>query len=147
MRALSDDLVSDAVRKATGSPVNTAVLKLAAGRPGRAIALQAGGASDIAETIDDAMKRAPEQAGPALLALAYDRGGPLAERLDLTIDVAQDWLHACALARANEDKDGAQLASAFFDLEDVRDQAQELNLDPAHALARTAQILARAAGR
>jgi DNA polymerase-3 subunit delta' len=45
LRPLSDDLVTSAVEAATGAKVDSAVLKLAGGRPGRAIALQAGGAS------------------------------------------------------------------------------------------------------
>jgi DNA polymerase-3 subunit delta' len=147
LRALNDEMVEKAVQQATGASVDKAVLKLAAGRPGRAIALQVGGGASIAATIDEAMRNTPERAAPALIALAYEKGAPLADRLDLTIDAAQDWLNARAREIANDDKGAAALANAYFELEDVRAQAQELNLDAAHAMTRTAQILSRAAGR
>lgn len=140
LRSLSDDLVSQAVEAATGAAVDPAVLKLAGGRPGRAIALQAGGAAEIAGLVANGMGRADKQGVGALLSLAYERGGSASERLDLTIDVAQAWLHEQALGNGSD-----KYASAWFDLEDVRGQARELSLDPTHALARTAQILARAA--
>jgi DNA polymerase-3 subunit delta' len=140
LRALNDDFVAQAVEAATGAKVDPAVLKLAGGRPGRAIALQAGGAAEIAGLVTNGMARAEKQGIGALLSLAYERGGSAAERLDLTIDVAQAWLHEQALGNGSE-----KFASAWFDLEDVRGQARELNLDATHALERTAQILARAA--
>jgi DNA polymerase-3 subunit delta' len=145
LRALDDALVAQAVEAATGAPADPAIVTLAAGRPGRAIAMQSAGVGEIAAAIERGMKAAPQQGVSALLSLAYERGGPAAERLDLTIDVAQAWLRRAALERAQQRADGEVLAGAWFDLEDVRAQAQGLNLDPVHALARTAQILARAA--
>lgn len=142
LRALSDDLVAKAVESATGAPVDPAVLALAGGRPGRAISLQAGGAGAIAASVENGLARAPREGVSALLSLAYEKGFPNIERVDLTIDVAQAWLRKTALAKAES---GEALAQAWFDLEDVRGQAHGLNLDPTHALARTAQILARVA--
>ncbi|HWA23627.1 MAG TPA: DNA polymerase III subunit delta' [Caulobacterales bacterium] len=142
MRPLDDALVGKAVERATGVNPDAAVLYLAAGRPGRAIALQASGVGDIAATVQRGMQDAPFKGISSLLPLAFERGG--ADRLDLTIDVAQDWLAQQARAGADAGKNEDRLAAAWFELEDVRQQAQELNLDATHALARTAHILTRA---
>ncbi|MEJ0024072.1 MAG: DNA polymerase III subunit delta' [Alphaproteobacteria bacterium] len=142
LRAIDDALVSKAVELATGEKPDAAVLSLAAGRPGRAIAFQAAGVGDLAATIQRGMQDAPFKGVSGLLSLAFERGG--ADRLDLTIDVAQDWLQQHARTSAMDGKTDDRLASAWFELEDVRGQAHELNLDPTHALARTAQILTRA---
>lgn len=142
LRALNDELVAKAVASATGAAVDPAVLKLAGGRPGRAISLQAGGASAIATSVAAGLARAPREGVGALLSLAYDKSFPNIERVDLTIDVAQAWLHQTALDKG---ENGEAYANAWFELEDVRGQAQGLNLDPTHALARTAQILTRVA--
>lgn len=142
LRALDDALVSEAVTRTTGKPPSDAILTLAAGRPGRAISLQASGAGDIADSVHRGMQDAKFKGAQALLSLAYERGG--VDRLDLTIDVAQDWLARHAREGVAEDRRQEALANAWFDLEIVRAQALELNLDPTHALARTAQILTRA---
>jgi DNA polymerase-3 subunit delta' len=142
LRAIDDALVGKAVELATGEKPNAAVLSLAAGRPGRAIAFQAAGVNDIAASIARGMQDAPFKGVNELLSLAFERGG--ADRLDLTIDVAQDWLQQHVRASAMDGKTDDRLASAWFELEDVRGQAHELNLDATHALARTAQILTRA---
>jgi phage terminase Nu1 subunit (DNA packaging protein) len=104
--------------------------------------LQASGVGDIAATVQRGMQDAPFKGISSLLPLAFERGG--ADRLDFTIDVAQDWLAQHARAGADAGKNEDRLAAAWFELEDVRQQAQELNLDATHALARTAQILTRA---
>jgi DNA polymerase-3 subunit delta' len=142
LRPLDETLVVKAAERATGVRPEAAVLSLAAGRPGRAIALQAAGVGDIAAIIKRGMHDAPFKGISSLLPLAFERGG--ADRLDLTIDVAQDWLAQHARAGADADKSEDRLAAAWFELDGVRQQAQDLNLDATHALARTAHILTRA---
>ncbi len=144
LRALENSVVRQAVEHATGAAPDPAVLSLAAGRPGRAIALQAAGVSETAGMVAYGMKEASSRGVSALLSLAYARSAAPGDRLDLTLDVAQDWLAQHAREGASNDIRIDRLAAAWFELEDVRSQAHELNLDNTHALARAAQILARA---
>jgi DNA polymerase III subunit delta' len=144
LRALDDSVVRQAVEHATGAAPDPAVLSLAAGRPGRAIAFQASGVSETVGIVERGMKDASRLGVSALLSLAYSRSGSTGDRLDLTLDVAQDWLAQHARGSAANDVSADRIAAAWFELEDVRSQAHDLNLDNTHALARAAQILARA---
>ena len=117
------------------------MLHLAAGRPGRAIALQTSGAAIFAGSLDDALDRAKKTGPAGLLSLAFDRSGPAtAERLDIVLEAGQAWLRRHAL------KDPAdRYAAAWSDLDDLRGQSEGLGLDAGHSLVRAMQILYRAA--
>ncbi|MBI1187246.1 MAG: DNA polymerase III subunit delta' [Alphaproteobacteria bacterium] len=111
---------------------------LAAGRPGRALTLEA--EPGFASAVVDALGRLEKNGGAALLALAG--GGDRAERLSFVLDALEDWLHAAAVRgdpRANA------YAALYSELEALRAQADGLDLDPGHALARAALLFDRAA--
>ncbi|MGE3303013.1 MAG: DNA polymerase III subunit delta' [Hyphomonadaceae bacterium] len=121
-------------------------LTQAHGRPGRAIAQAGAGADEIARVIERGVQGARTGGVSALVGLAFERaGGAAGDRLALTLDVAQDWLRQRARAAAEAGGEGAAYADAWFEIEELRAQAQELNLDPTHGLARAAQILSRLA--
>ncbi len=125
-----------------------ALLRLAAGRPGRAIALRAAGAEAEAERLAEALEAQPGARAGALRALAFGKTGP--ERLALTLELAQDWLRRRALEQALAPRPARTperleegLAGAWFQLEELRGQAEGLGLDPAHAMARAMAVLER----
>jgi DNA polymerase-3 subunit delta' len=143
LRPLTDEQVEQA---SPGVKIDESVLRLAAGRPGRAIALQAAGAGDIATALEDSLNSAGKTGPAPLLSLAFERGGPnSAQRLDLVLDAGQDWLARRAERAADTADLAAKFAVAWSDLSDLRDQSDELGLDPNHGLARAMQILYRAA--
>lgn len=112
---------------------------LAAGRPGRALALK--GEPGLAQAIAEALDRLGKGGGAALLSLAHG-GGDRSERLSLVLDALEDWLHAAAV---RGDPHAAAYAALFSELEDLRAQADGLDLDAGHALARAALLFDRAA--
>lgn len=118
---------------------DAATLALAAGRPGRALALQA--EAGLARAILEALDALPKRGGAALMALASS-GGDRNERLTLVIDALEDWLHAAAV---RGDARAAAYAALYGELEELRAQAEGLDLDPGHALARAALLFDRAA--
>jgi DNA polymerase-3 subunit delta' len=134
-------LRDEQVEAAAGAPLDEAALRLAAGRPGRAIALQASGAAAFAGSLDDALDRAKKTGPAGLLSLAFDRAGPAAPaRLDIVLEAGQAWLRRRALADPAD-----RYAAAWRDLDDLRGQSEGLGLDPGHSLVRAMQILYHAA--
>lgn len=115
-----------------------AALKLAAGRPGRAAALKA---EALADDLMRALGRIEKHGSQALMPLAVAHGGDRALRLELVLDALEDWLHAAAV---RGDARAAAWADAYSELEALRGEADGLDLDPSHALARAALILDRA---
>lgn len=128
------------VRGAAGADVGEPVLRLAKGRPGMAIALKAHGGQESAAALEAALARLPQTGARAVLSVLMERAGG-EDRLALTLEIAADWLRAQAIGQA----DGARYAAAWSELEELRAEAEGLDMDPAHALTRAAGVLDRAA--
>lgn len=137
LRPLEDALVKQAAGGDAGGPL----LRLAKGRPGLAIAMKAQGGEEMAANLEAALARLPRMGASAVLPVLMERGGE--DKLALTLEIAGDWLRAQAL----KEDDGARYAAAWSELEELRGQAEGLDMDPAHALARAAGVLDRAARR
>lgn len=119
---------------------DAALLRLAKGRPGRAIALRAQGVDGA--KIDAA--RAALQRGDARAALnmLHDQmNGDPAEKLAGVLELAGEWARAAGAEQASE-----AWAEAWSQLETLRAEADGLDMDPRHALARAVGVLDRAAG-
>jgi DNA polymerase III subunit delta' len=131
---LSDDLV----RAAAGA--DDALVALAKGRPGRAIALKAQGI-DAAGGALSANALTGGRAGPALGALFEKMSGEPFERLSALLEIAGESARA-----AGVEEGGEHWAEAWLALEGLRWEAEGLDMDPRHGLARAVGILDRAAG-
>ncbi|MBL8550442.1 MAG: DNA polymerase III subunit delta' [Hyphomonadaceae bacterium] len=120
-------------------------LQLAGGRPGRARALMAAGkgGAPLSHEIALALSRLEKEGGRALLDMAVARGGE--DRLPLTLDAVEDWIRAHATRI--EGPQAVRWASAYSELEALRAEADDLDMDPAQGLAQAALILDRAAAR
>lgn len=139
-RKLSLRPLSDAQVKEACGGASDALIKLAKGRPGLAIALKAQGGEDMAKALDDALAALPKKGAAAVLPILMERAGG-EDRLALTLEIAGDWLRVQALSSA----DGARWAQAWSALEELRREAEGLDMDSSHALARAAGLLDRAA--
>ncbi|MGH6951752.1 MAG: DNA polymerase III subunit delta' [Vitreimonas sp.] len=136
LRPLSDELV----RAALGGKDDGDVVSLAKGRPGRAIALKAQGL-DAGLRLDRAQAHvARGEAGPLLNALYDKLGGEPFERLAAVLELAGEWTRA-----AGVEQGGEHWAEAWSQLEMLRAEAEGLDMDPRHALARAVGVLERAA--
>lgn len=134
-------LADDEVRAACGGSAEAALLGLARGRPGRAIALKAQGLDAGAAGLDRAQAAVLRgEAGPVLQALYEQFAGEPYERLAGAIDLAGEWARVAGLAAGGE-----PWAEAWSALETLRGETEGLDMDPRHALARVAGILYRAA--
>jgi DNA polymerase-3 subunit delta' len=133
--------LSDAqVRTAMGQEADDGVIALAKGRPGRAIALKAQGL-DASLGIDKAQARLTRgEAGPLLGALYEKMGGEPFEKLAAVLELAEEWTRAVGVEQADE-----HWAQAWSELETLRSEAEGLDMDPRHALARAVGLLDRAA--
>ncbi len=133
--------LSDAqVRAAMGKDADDGVIALAKGRPGRAIALKAQGL-DASLGIDKAHARLTRgEAGPLLGALYEKMGGEPFEKLAAVLELAEEWTRAVGVEQAAE-----HWAQAWSELETLRSEAEGLDMDPRHALARAVGVLDRAA--
>ncbi len=139
LRALSPD---EMARVAGEGAASLALLRLARGRPGFVRALAGAGAEALAEDLEAALARLEKDGARAVLTALQSRaGGEGEERLALALDIAGEWLRARALETPNE----ARWAEAWSALEALRAEADGLDMDPAHALARAAGVLDRAA--
>jgi DNA polymerase-3 subunit delta' len=132
--------LSDAqVREASGA--DDAIVALAKGRPGRAIALKAQGLDAGAARLDRAQAAiAKGEAGPVLNALYEQLSGEPFERLAGVLELAGEWTRA-----AGVEQGGEHWAEAWSALETLRSEAEGLDMDPRHALARAVGVLDRAA--
>lgn len=132
LRPLSDDLV----RQASGA--DAGLVALAKGRPGRAIALKAQGVA--AADPKRARSEIARGASAALLGGVYDAmSGEPFEKLAGVLELASEWTRSAGLEQGGE-----QWAEAWSALEALRGEAEGLDMDPRHALARAAGVLDRA---
>lgn len=135
LRPLSDDQV----RAALGGGDDEALVQLAKGRPGRALALKAQGVDGA--KLERAQKNFTRgDARGALMALNEQMSGEPFEKLAAVLELAGEWTRAAGVASASE-----AWAEAWSALETLRGEAEGLDMDPRHALARAAGILERAA--
>lgn len=136
LRPLADDLV----RRALGSD-DEALVALAKGRPGRAIALKAQGLDAGAARLDRAPAQIKKGEAAAVLGALYERmSGEPFERLAAVLELAEEWTRA-----AGVEEGGEAWAEAWSALETLRGEAEGLDMDPRHALARAVGVLDRAA--
>ncbi|HWA00781.1 MAG TPA: DNA polymerase III subunit delta' [Caulobacterales bacterium] len=136
LRALPDAEVSAAL----GGKADPALLRLARGRPGRAIALAAQeiAAGDLERDLESLARGDARRALPAL----YDKlGGEPFERFSAAIELACEQIRARGVETGGEG-----WAEAWSALEALRVEAEDLDMDPRHALARAIGMLDRAAG-
>jgi DNA polymerase III subunit delta' len=130
------------VRTALGDKADDALVRLAKGRPGRAIAFAAQGLDAGAIRLDQAQASvARGESGPVLGALYDKLAGEPFERLAGVLELAGEWARAAGAAEGGE-----VWAEAWSALETLRQEAEGLDMDPRHALARAVGILDRAAG-
>jgi len=134
--------ISDAqVRQALGGDVNAAIIGLAKGRPGRAIAWRAQGAELVSAKLDRAAEQIAAGGARAVLQGLFDQlSGEPFEKLAAVIELAEEWVRA-----AGAGEGGEAWAEAWSGLEQVRIETEDLDMDPRHALARATAILERAA--
>ena len=136
LRPLSDAQVAQALGEK-----DDALIALAKGRPGRAIALKAQGLDAGAARLDRAQSAITRgDAGPVLNALYDQLSGEPFERLAGVLELAEEWTRA-----AGVEQGGEQWAEAWSALETLRGEAEGLDMDARHALARAVGILDRAA--
>ncbi|HYD73630.1 MAG TPA: DNA polymerase III subunit delta' [Candidatus Binatia bacterium] len=136
LRPLSDAQVAAALGEK-----DDALVALAKGRPGRAIALKAQGLDAGAARLDRAQGAvARGDAGPVLNALYDQLSGEPFERLAGVLELAEEWTRA-----AGVEQGGEHWAEAWSGLETLRGEAEGLDMDPRHALARAVGVLDRAA--
>ncbi len=134
LRPLSDEQV----RAASGA--DAGIVALAKGRPGRAIALKAQGVDTAGADPKRAQAEISRGASAALLGGLYDKmGGEPFEKLAAVLELAGEWTRA-----AGVEQGGEQWADAWSALETLRGEAEGLDMDPRHALARAAGVLDRA---
>ncbi len=137
LRPLSDALVGEAM----GEAPDAGLVALAKGRPGRAIALKAQGLDAAVIKLDQARDAvARGDAGPVLNALYDKMAGESFERLAAVLELAGEWTRA-----AGVEQSGEHWAEAWSALETLRQEAEGLDMDARHALARAVGILDRAA--
>lgn len=138
LRPQSDDVV----RTAMGAAADDAIVTLSKGRPGRAIAYAAQGVD--AKFADARRARTALQRGEAgaMLSALYDKmSGEPFEKLAGVLELAGEWARA-----AGVEEGGESWAEAWSALETLRGEAEGLDMDPRHALARAVGILDRAGG-
>lgn len=136
LRPLNDAQVEQALGEK-----DDALVALAKGRPGRAIALKAQGLDAGAARLDRAQAAITRgEAGPVLGALYDQLSGEPFERLAGVLELAEEWTRAAAVEQGGE-----QWAEAWSALETLRGEAEGLDMDPRHALARAVGVLDRAA--
>jgi len=134
LRPLGDD----EVRKASGA--DAGIVSLAKGRPGRAIALKAQGVDTAGADPKRAQAEIARGASAALLGGLYDKmSGEPFEKLAGVLELAGEWTRAAGLEQGGE-----PWAEAWSALETLRGEAEGLDMDPRHALARAAGVLDRA---
>lgn len=137
LRPLSDAQVAGALGEK-----DDALVALAKGRPGRAIALKAQGLDAGAARLDRAQAAILRgDAGPALTGLYDLLSGEPFERLAGVLELAEEWTRAAAVEQGG----GEHWAEAWSALETLRGEAEGLDMDPRHALARAVGVLDRAA--
>jgi DNA polymerase-3 subunit delta' len=136
LRALADA----EVRQALGGEANETIVRLAKGRPGRAIAWHAQGADAVSAKLDRAGAQIARGEGRAVLQGLYDQlSGEPFEKLAAVLELAEEWVRAAGVGEGGE-----TWAEAWSALEQLRIEAEDLDMDPRHALARAVSIVERA---
>jgi len=137
LRPLSDDQV----RTAMGTDADDSIVALAKGRPGRAIALKAQGVDAASARADRAQAAIVSGKAASMLSPLYEKmSGEPFERLAAVLELAEEWARA-----AGVEQGGEHWAEAWSQLETLRTEAEGLDMDPRHALARAIGVLDRAA--
>lgn len=137
LKPLSDDKV----REALGGKPDAALVKLARGRPGRAIALQAQGVEASGVDLEEVLRQLQRGEARRVLTAIYDRmSGEPFEKLAAVLDLAAEWARGAGVEALSEG-----WAEAWSAIEQLRVEAEDLDMDPRHALARAIGILDRAA--
>jgi DNA polymerase-3 subunit delta' len=136
LKPLSDDNV----RQALGGEGDDALVKLAKGRPGRAIAMHAQGIDTAGADLSGVLRQLSRGEARAAVGALYDRmSGEPFEKLAAVLDLAAERARAAGVDQMSEG-----WADAWSALEQLRIEAEDLDMDPRHALARAAGILDRA---
>lgn len=131
----------DIVRAALGGDADDALVTLAKGRPGRAIAYAAQGIDAKFADVRRAQTALQRGEAGAMLAALYDKmSGEPFEKLASVLELAGEWTRA-----AGVEEGGESWAEAWSALETLRSEAEGLDMDPRHALARAVGMLDRAA--
>jgi DNA polymerase-3 subunit delta' len=143
-RRLALKPLSDAdVRLALGGDGDDALVKLAKGRPGRAIALHTQGLDTAGADLSDVLRQLSRGESRSVLGALYDRmSGEPFEKLAAVLDLAAEWARSAGVDQMSE-----AWADAWSALEQLRIEAEDLDMDPRHALARAVTILDRAAAK
>jgi DNA polymerase-3 subunit delta' len=137
LRPLGDAMVASAL----GPPPDAALVTLAKGRVGKAIALRAQGLDPKVLDLGSAQAKVTRGQSAVLLSQLYEKlGGEPYERLAGVLELACEWARGAGVEGANE-----TWAEAWSALETLRQEAEGLDMDPKHALARAVGILDRAA--
>lgn len=137
LRPLSDD----DVRTAMGANADDALVSLTKGRPGRAIALQAQGVSAAGAGVTDALHSLERGDARSVVMPLYEKlAGEPFERFGAVMELAGEWARYAGVEKRSE-----AWAEAWSSLEQLRTEAEDLDMDPRHALARAVGILDRAA--
>lgn len=137
LRPLSDD----DVRKALAGEGDDALVRLAKGRPGRAIALHAQGVDAGGAKLEGAANAIARGDAKSVLPALYDQmSGEPFEKLAAVLELAGEWARA-----AGVEQGGEAWAEAWSALETLRVESEDLDMDPRQALARAVGVLDRAA--
>jgi DNA polymerase-3 subunit delta' len=137
LRPVSDDFV----RTALGGEADPALVDLVKGRPGRAIALKAQGLDAGGAVLRRAQSAIAKGDAASVLSALYDQmSGEPFERLASVLELAEEWTRV-----AGVEEGGETWAEAWSALETLRTEAEGLDIDPRHALARAIGVLDRAA--
>jgi DNA polymerase-3 subunit delta' len=137
LKPLNDADVSTAL----GGDSDGALVKLAKGRPGRAIALHAQGVDTAGADLSEVLHQLSRGESRSVLGALYERmSGEAFEKLAAVLDLAAEWARGAGVDQMSEG-----WADAWSALEQLRIEAEDLDMDPRHALARAVAILDRAA--
>lgn len=133
-----------AVHKALGEG-DEALIRLARGRPGRAIALRAQGAGKNAAEFEYALASLARGEARSALPKLYDQltGEPF-EKLAALMELAGEAARTQGVD-SSLNGGGEAWAEAWSALEALRIEAEDLDMDPKHALQRAIGVLDRAA--
>ncbi|MCL4715019.1 MAG: DNA polymerase III subunit delta' [Hyphomonadaceae bacterium] len=130
----------DAIVRAALGGGDDALVALAKGRPGRAIAYAAQGVDARFADVRSAQAALRRGEAGAMLAALYDKmGGEPFEKLAAVLELAGEWTRAVGV-----EEGGEAWAEAWSALETLRAEAEGLDMDPRHALARAVGVLDRA---
>jgi DNA polymerase-3 subunit delta' len=134
--------LADAQMRAVVTDADAQLLELAKGRPGRAIAFKAQGLDAALADVGQARMRIARGDSAALLNSLYDKlSGEPFEKLAGILELAGEWSRALGVEQGAE-----RWADAWSAIENIRSEAEGLDMDPRHALARAASVLDRAGG-